>query len=224
VAGVDLGLTNSAVHALVGAVVAGGLLMFASRGQRLLPNRWQTFAEWPYEFVRQLAHDNLGEKKAKPFIPFLLTLFLFVLMGNLIGLLPYAFTYTSHISVTLTLALLSIAVVIGTGFRMHGIKFFKLFLPTGAPLYIAPVIVPIEIISFMGKPLSLAIRLFANMLAGHIMIKVFAYFCTTAGLLAVLPLVGNILIFGFELFVAFLQAYIFTLLVTVYLHDAIDLH
>ena len=157
-------------------------------------------------------------------MPFLLTLFLFVLLGNLIGLLPYAFTYTSHISVTLTLAVISIGVVIGTGFTKHGLGFFKLFLPTGAPLFIAPIMVPIEIVSFLAKPFSLAIRLFANMLAGHIMIKVFAFFCTTTGFLAVLPLFGNIMIYAFEVFVAFLQAYIFTLLVSIYLHDAIDLH
>ncbi|MBM3602262.1 MAG: F0F1 ATP synthase subunit A [Alphaproteobacteria bacterium] len=223
IAGFDLALTNSALHALVGVLVASALLVFATRRLKLFPNRWQALSEWPYEFVHNLAQSNLGDK-GKPFVPFLVTLFLFVLLGNLIGLLPYAFTYTSHISVTLTLALISIGVVIGTGFTKHGLGFFKLFLPSGAPLFIAPIIIPIEVVSFLAKPISLAIRLFANMLAGHIMIKVFAFFCTTSGFIAVFPLFGNVLIFAFELFVAFLQAYIFTLLVSVYLHDAIDLH
>jgi len=159
------------------------------------------------------------------------TLFFFVLMGNLLGLLPYSFTYTSHIAVTFGLALLVIVTVTVVSLRIHGMHFFAYFFPPGAPKILAPLIIPVEVISYLSRPLSLSVRLFANMVAGHVMLKVFATFVIMmagAGTIGVIgaagPLALNVVLIGFELLVAFLQAYVFALLTCIYLHDAVHLH
>ena len=177
-----------------------------------------------------MAVGSIGPE-GRRFFPFIFTLFFFVLMGNLLGLLPYSFTYTSHIAVTFGLALLVIVVVTAVALRIHGLRFFTYFFPEGAPKLLAPLIIPIEVISYLSRPVSLSIRLFANMVAGHVMFEVFATFVVLlagAGALGtaagVLPMAINVVLVGFELLVAALQAYVFAILTCIYLHDAVHLH
>ena len=170
-----------------------------------------------------MINDNIGEKGYK-FFPLVFTLFTFILFGNMLGLLPYSFTFTSHIIVTFCLAIFIFLFVTLVGILMHGIKFFGLFVPKGVPIVMLPLMVPIEIISYLSRPISLSIRLFANMMAGHTMLKVFAGFIFTLGFFGVAPLLVDVALTAFEVLVAFLQAYVFTVLTCLYLNDAINLH
>jgi F-type H+-transporting ATPase subunit a len=187
-------------------------------------------AEMFYEFLENLVTGQVGHE-GKRYFPFVFTLFMFVLFGNVIGLLPFAFTYTSHIAVTFALAAIVFVVTTAVALVLHGKKFFGYFFPEGAPLWLAPIIVPVEVVSYLSRPISLSVRLFANMVAGHVLLKVFATFVVLLGSLgaigpvvAVLPLGVNVLLIGFELLVAFLQAYVFAILTSIYLHDAVHLH
>lgn len=236
--GWDISFTNASAYMVLGSVLVIALFwMGASKGQ-IIPSRLQSIAEIGYKFVADMVRSVAGEEGLK-FFPFVFTLFFFILAANLIGMVPYAFTTTSHIVVTAALALLVIAIVIGYGLYKNGLGFFKLFAPSGAPLPIYLVLVPIEIISFISRPLTLSLRLFANMLAGHIMLKLFAgfaaglvgYAMTSAdgGFLSSLGLtaVGGLSFFmtialnALEFLVAGLQAYIFAILTCVYLNDAL---
>jgi F-type H+-transporting ATPase subunit a len=180
--------------------------------------------------VHELVVGQIGHE-GKRYFPFVFSLFMFILFGNLLGLLPYVFTFTSHIAVTFALAMLVIVVVTIVSLAIHGLHFFSYFFPEGAPKLLAPLIIPIEIISYLSRPVSLSVRLFANMVAGHVMLKVFASFVVmigSAGVLgflgATLPLAVNVVLIGFELLVACLQAYVFAILTSIYLHDAVHLH
>ena len=192
-----------------------------------MPSRWQSAAELTYEFMAQTLRESAGTQGMK-FFPFVFTLFMFILVGNLWGMFPYFFTITSHIIITAVLALLVIFTVIIYGFRKHGFGFLKLFVPSGVPKAILPFIVVIEVLSFVSRPLSLSIRLFANMLAGHITLKVFAGFVTALGSIgflgwfgALLPLAATVALTALEFLVAALQAYVFAILTSLYLNDAI---
>jgi len=196
----------------------------------VVPGRLQALTESAYEFIHGLVVNQIGEE-GKRFFPFVFSLFMFVLVGNLLGLLPYAFTFTSHIAVTFALAAIVFILITVVALVLHGTKFFGYFFPEGAPKALAPLIVPIELISYLSRPISLSVRLFANMVAGHVMLKVFATFVVLmggAGAIglagAVLPLAINVALVGFELLVAFLQAYVFAILTCIYLHDAVHLH
>ncbi|RIJ32193.1 F0F1 ATP synthase subunit A [Henriciella algicola] len=231
IGGIDLSFTNAAFYMLLGVsliIVFFGLA--ASRG-KLIPSRSQSIAEIGYGFVANMVRSTAGEEGLK-FFPFVFTLFFFVFFANMIGMVPYAFTTTSHIVVTGALALLVISIVIIYGLYKNGLKFFKLFAPSGAPFFIYLILVPIEVISFIARPVTLALRLFANMLAGHIMLKLFATFAAqlfaaalagTAllGVVGVLAFAMGIAINALELLVAGLQAYIFAILTCVYLNDAL---
>ncbi len=223
----DLSFTNSSFWMLVSTALVILLLGAAAQRGSLIPNRIQSLGEMSYTFVADMVRSTAGEEGLK-FFPFVFTLFFFILGANLVGMFPYAFTTTSHIAVTGALAVLVILIVIGYGLYKNGFKFFGLFAPSGVPPYILPVLVPIEIISFLARPVTLGMRLFANMLAGHIMLKLLAIFVVmlagTVGatkLLAPLPFVLAIAITALEFLVAFLQAYVFALLTCVYLNDAI---
>ncbi len=227
VGGVDFSFTNSALFMALTVVGASAFLMLSTRGRGLVPSRWQSAAEVTYEFIAQTLRDSAGSEGMK-FFPFVFTLFMFVLVANLWGMFPYFFTVTSHIVITAALALAVILTVIVVGFWRHGFGFFKLFVPSGVPPVILPFIVVIEFLSFLSRPLSLSIRLFANMLAGHITLKVFAGFVTalgSAGLLgilgAVLPLAATVALTALEFLVAALQAYVFAILTSLYLNDAL---
>ena len=167
--------------------------------------------------------DNIG-KEGKPYFSFIFAIFMFVLFGNFLGMIPYSFTYTSHIAVTLAMALVIFVLVTVLAFAKHGIKFFSFFLPEGVPIFLAPLMIAIEVISYFTRPFSLSIRLFANMMAGHTLLKVVGGFVFPLGILGVVPVAGLVAITGLEFLIAFLQAYIFTILTCIYINDAIHLH
>lgn len=225
---IDLSFTNSAAWMVVATVAATSFLAFGARRRALVPGRWQVMTEMAYEFIANLVRENVGDA-GRRYFPYVFTLFMFILFGNISGLIPYSFTYTSHIAVTGALALTVIIAVTMIGFVKHGAHFLSLFVPSGMPWLLLPLMVPIEIISYLSRPVSLSIRLFANMMAGHTMIKVFAGFvvplgAVTLGLGGLAPIAMNVALTGFELLVAFLQAYVFTVLTCLYLNDALHLH
>jgi F-type H+-transporting ATPase subunit a len=228
--GHSVNFTQGNLLMLVAGALTLALLYYGMRPRAIVPGRLQAAAEISYEFIYNMCNDQIGHG-GKRFFPFVFTLFFFVLMGNLLGLLPFSFTYTSHIAVTFALALLVIVLVTVVSLRIHGLHFFTYFFPAGAPKLLAPLIIPVEIISYLSRPVSLSIRLFANMVAGHVMFEVFATFTVMLAGLGALgtigaigPLVLNVLLMGFELLVAFLQAYVFAILTCIYLHDAVHLH
>jgi F-type H+-transporting ATPase subunit a len=227
---IDVSFTNSAMWMVVALVVSVVFLAISSSKKSIIPGRMQASGEMLYMFVADMVRDTIGAKGARYF-PFVFTLFIFVLMGNLLGLMPYSFTYTSHLAVTGGLALIVFVMVIIFGFLNHGFKFLSLFAPAGVPWFIYPVLVPIEIISFFVRPLTLSVRLFANMMAGHIMLKVVAGFAVGAAsmgagftVLGIFPVFINMMLIAFELLVAVIQAYVFAILTCVYLKDTVDLH
>jgi F-type H+-transporting ATPase subunit a len=227
VGGYEVAITNSAVFMAIIVVGVAALLLGASSARALVPARMQSIAELSYEFVADTIKASSGTEGMK-FFPFVFTIFMFVLFANIIGLIPYAFTVTSHIIITATLALLVFLTVTVYGFYRHGLHFLKLFVPSGIPIAILPMIVFIEILSYLSRPVSHSIRLFANMLAGHITLKVFAGFVTllaawgVAGWVgAAIPLALVVALTALELLVAFLQAYVFAILTCIYLNDAI---
>jgi len=221
--GFDLSFTNSSLAMVMATALILWLCNYGSSRQLIIPSRLQSLAELTYEFINTVILETIGPE-GRAYLPFILSIFLFVFFGNIVGMAPYSFTFTSHIIVTLALALCVYAVVLFIGLRKFGIGFFKRFIPSGVPWPIIPIIVPVEIISFFFRPLSLAVRLFANMLAGHILLKIFAGFCLMLGIFGVFPVAFNTVFIGFEIFVAGLQAYIFTILSCVYLQDALHSH
>ena len=222
--GIDLSFTQSALWMGIAIIACTLLLTLSMRKKAMVPGRWQNVAEMFYEFVANLVRDNLGNEGRK-FFPFVFSIFMIVLMGNLLGLIPYAFTYTSHIIVTGALALMVFFVATLVGLMRHGLHFFTLFLPKGLPWPLIPLIVTIEVISYLSRPISLSVRLFANMVAGHTMLKVFAGFSVSLGvILGVLPMIVNVALIGLEVMIAFIQAYVFAVLTCIYLKDAIELH
>jgi len=221
--GWDFSLTNSSLFMGLTVISILLLLFIALKRENLIPSRLQCLGEMCFEFIGDMLDENIGEDSQKYF-PFVLSIFLFILFGNLFGMLPYAFTFTSQLIVTFALATLVFMVVTVVGFIKHGMKFFSIFMPEGAPWILSPILIPIELVSFLSRPVSLAIRLFANMMAGHTMIKVFALFTVSLGLLGVSTVIVNALLIGFEFVVAFLQAYVFAVLTCLYLKDALYLH
>lgn len=230
VGGIDLSFTNSSLWMIIAAGTASIFLLMAARPKALVPGRMQATAELLYEFVANMIRVNTGSE-GRQYFPYIFTLFVFILMGNVVGLIPGSFTFTSHIIVTFALAMSVFFAVTIFGFINHGLKFLQLFAPPGVPLPLQFLLVPIELISFMSRPVTLSVRLFMNMMVGHILLKLFAGIALmfgTAGLgglaAAVFPVILNVGIYMLELFVACLQAYIFALLSCVYLKDTIDLH
>jgi F-type H+-transporting ATPase subunit a len=231
IAGYDVSFSNSALFMVVAALLVYGLLTHGMKARALIPGRLQSLAEMFYEFVAGMVRENAGHD-AKPYFPFVFTLFMFILFGNMLGMIPYTFTFTSHIIVTFALALTVFVFVTVLALMKHGLHFFSFFMPHGAPIALAPILIPIEVISYVMRPVSLSIRLFANMMAGHTMLKVFAGFTVlmigalgSVGFLAgIVPIAINIALTGFEFLVAFLQAYVFSILTCLYIRDALELH
>ncbi len=228
--GRSVNFTNSNLMMVLSATVLLSILYFGMKPRAVVPGRLQALAEIAYSGIMGMAVGSIGPE-GKRYFPFVFTVFFFVLLGNLLGLLPYSFTYTSHVAVTFGLAMIVIITVTAVALAIHGLKFFSYFLPEGAPLWLAPLIIPIEIISYLSRPVSLAIRLFANMVAGHVMFEVFATFAVllagagAVGTIAgIVPMALNVVLVGFELLVAALQAYVFAILTCIYLHDAVHLH
>jgi len=220
----DASYTNSALWMTIAVVLAFFVFVIGVQKRALVPGRLQSVAELGYEFVAGMLRDNVGDA-GKKYFPFVLTLFIFILFCNLLGLVPYSFTPTSHIIVTFAMAAVVFIGVTIIGFARHGAHFLSFFVPQGVPVWLLVILVPIEIISYFVRPFSLSIRLFANMLAGHTMLKVFGGFVVMLGLVAGwAPLAFIVALTGLELLIAFLQAYVFAILTCLYLNDAIHLH
>ena len=229
IAGIDISYTNSALWMTIAVVLSTVFLTMAMRQKAVVPNRMQAFAEMLYGFVAGMIRENIGTK-GRQYFPLIFTLFVVVLLGNMLGMLPYSFTYTSHIWVTAALAFFIFLIVMVIGFYKHGFHFFSLFVPPGVPMWLLPLIIPIEIMSFLIRPVTLSVRLFANMIAGHIMLKVFAGFSVgmfAAGgymtLAGIGPMLFNSVLIGFEFLIAFLQAYVFAILSCIYLKDTVEI-
>ena len=221
---VNLSFTNASLFMIISAITILFLLFLGTKKKLLIPSKTQFITEMSYTFIAKMINDTAGSG-AKSFFPFIFTLFMFVLFCNMIGMLPYSFTVTSHIIVTFMLAATVFIGVTIIGFIKHGIKYLELFVPKGVPIILLPLIIVIEIISYLSRPVSLSVRLFANMMAGHTMLKVFGGFVISLGLLGGwLPLSFSVALIGLEILVAFLQAYVFAILTCIYLNDALNLH
>ena len=225
--GLDFSFTNSSLFMVATVAVSTLFLIMSTSGRGLVPGRWQSVAEMSYEFVANTLRSSAGTDGMR-FFPFVFSLFMFILVANLLGMFPYFFTVTSHIIVTFALAMAVILTVVIYGVIRNGASFLKLFVPSGVPAALIPLVTAIEVISFLSRPISLSVRLFANMLAGHITLKVFAGFVVmmgSAGVVgwagAILPLAMAVALTALEFLVAFLQAYVFTVLTCMYLNDAL---
>lgn len=229
VGGLDLSFTNSSLWMMIGIVVSISVLTIGMKRKALVPGRMQIFIEIIYELIADLVRTNIGPE-GRRYFPMIFTVFVIVLMGNLLGLIPYSFTYTSHIIVTMALSFTIFSMVVVLGFARHGMHFLSIFAPPGVPLFIYPLLIPIEIVSYLARPITHGLRLFANMMAGHIMLKVFASF--SIGLMSfgflgfaagLLPMFVNALMIGFELLIALLQTYVFVILACIYLKDTVEI-
>ncbi|MET0194056.1 MAG: F0F1 ATP synthase subunit A [Hyphomicrobiaceae bacterium] len=224
--GWDVSFTNSSFYMLASVLLIAGFYMVSMRARSLVPTRIQSVAEISHEFVAGMLRDSAGQSGMKYF-PFVFSLFMFIFAANMLGMIPGAFTVTSHIVVTAALAALVFFTVLVVGFAKNGLHFLKLFVPSGVPIYILPLVTLIEVISFLSRPISHSVRLFANMLAGHITLKVFGGFVVmllgagSYSILAPLPLAFAVALTALEFLVAFLQAYVFTMLTCMYLNDAL---
>ncbi len=225
--GITLSFTNSSLFMVLTTITICAYLILSTRGRGLVPNRWQLTSEMAYEFVANMVRSGAGSEGMK-FFPFVFSLFTFIFIGNMFGMIPYFYTFTSQIIVTFALAMLVMTVVVAYGFIKNGPKFLKLFVPSGVPGYIIPIVTPIEVISFLSRPISLSVRLFGNMLAGHITLKVFTGFVVSLASLgavgiagAVLPLIMGVALTALEFMVSAVQAYVFAVLTSMYLNDAI---
>lgn len=219
--GVNVSFTNSALWMVISITVATVVLTVGMSGRAMVPGRLQSVAELCYEFVANMVRDNAGAE-GRPYFPFLFTLFIFIMFCNLLGMIPYSFTPTSHIIVTFGMALVVFIGVTVIGIAKNGAGFLKMFAPSGVPLVLMFILVPIEIISYFVRPISLSLRLFANMMAGHTMLKVFGGFVVSLGIVAGwAPLLFIVALTGLEIGIALLQAYVFTVLSCLYLHDAL---
>jgi F-type H+-transporting ATPase subunit a len=223
VAGMDISFTNSALFMILATFVVGVFLTQSMSGRHLVPTRIQSLAELSYEFIANMVRENVGPE-GRPYFPFIFSLFMFILVGNLLGMIPYSYTFTSQIIVTFAMAITIFVAITIVALVKHGFHFFTFFFPSGAPVYMAPLLIPIEILSYLSRPVSLSVRLFANMMAGHTMMKVFGGFVVALGVFGVAPLLVLVALTGFEILVAVLQAYVFTILTCIYLYDAIHLH
>lgn len=224
VGGIDISFTNSSLWMMIAVIASVVLMTMATRRRDMVPGRLQVMAEGMYEFIANMIRENIGSE-GRQYFPLIFTIFMVVLMGNLLGMLPYSFTYTSHIIVTAGLAVAMFLFITILGFYRHGLHFFSLFSPPGVPMLLKPMIIPIELLSYMIRPVTLSVRLFANMMAGHLMLKVFAGFSVAMGIgLGIMPMLFNSVLIGFEFLIAYLQAYVFAILSCIYLKDAIDLH
>lgn len=222
--GLDVSFTNASLFMVLAVAIPILFLTMAIGNRSLVPSRMQSIAELAYEFVANMVRTNVGKEGMKYF-PFVFSLFIFVLMANMLGMLPGSFTVTSHIIVTFALAALVFVVVTAIGFARHGFGYLQLFVPHGVPVLLMPIIVPIEVVSYLIRPFSLSIRLFANMVAGHTLLKVFGTFVVGLGVVGgIAPLIATVAFTGLEIAIAFIQAFIFAVLTCIYLSDAVNMH
>jgi F-type H+-transporting ATPase subunit a len=223
IGGLDVSFTNAAAFMVAAAVLVTALVLLTTRRAELVPGRWQSVTELLYETIAKMIDEYVGHG-GQAYFPFVFSLFMFILLGNLLGMIPYFFTFTSHIIVTFALAAVVFVGVTAIGIARHGFHFLRLFVPHGVPGWLLPLLVPIEMISYFIRPFTLSIRLFANMVAGHAMLAIFAGFVVSLGLFGFLPLAVTTALILLELLVAVLQAYVFAVLTCIYLKDALHLH
>jgi len=223
VGNLDLSFTNSSLWMVFAVALSTVILAISARGGALVPGRLQSVSEMMYELVANMVRDNVGSGGRKYF-PFIFTLFVFVLFANLLGMIPHSFTVTSHLIVTFALAAVIFIGVTIIGFYRHGFGYLRMFFPHGAPLWTAVILVPVELVSYLSRPVSLSVRLFANMTVGHVLLKVIAGFVVSLGVFGIFPFVFLIALSALELFIAALQAYVFAILTCIYLHDALHMH
>ena len=216
---IDISLTNSSVMMIAVLVILNVFLIYATKRKSLVPGRLQSIAEMSYEMIYNTTQSNLGNN-GKRLFPLVYSLFMFILLCNMLGLIPYSFTVTSHIIVTFALAFGVFLLATIMGFVINGHKYLRLFLPKGVPVFLIPILVPIEIVSYISRPISLAVRLAANMMAGHTIIKVFAMFVVTLGIWGIAPLLFIVVLYVLETLIAFLQAYVFAVLTCLYINDS----
>lgn len=222
--GIDISFTNSAMFMIVAVTFISFYFIVSLAGAKIIPTKIQLTGELVYSMIVDLLEKNAGPE-AKKYTPLIFTIFLFLLTCNLLGMLPYGFTVTSHLSVTLAIAMVVFIFVTVLGFYKHGLHFFSLFLPSGTPWWLAPLMVVIELFAYLARPISLSLRLAANMMAGHLLLKIIAGFVVSSVIyLKIIPIPFIVILIGFEIFVAILQAYIFSILSCVYLNDALNLH
>jgi F-type H+-transporting ATPase subunit a len=219
----DVSFTNSAMFMVLTVLLITALVLLTTRNARLVPSRWQSETEMFYETIAKMIDQYVGHGGEKYF-PFVFSLFMFILFGNFLGMVPYGFTFTSHIIVTFAMAAVVFIGVTAIGIARHGLHFLSLFAPQGVPVWLLPLLVPIEMISYFIRPFTLSIRLFANMVAGHAMLAIFAGFVVSLGIFGILPLAVTSALVLLELLVAGLQAYVFAVLTCLYLRDALHLH
>ena len=221
---IDISFTNASLFMIISALAIISVFFAGTRRKAVIPTKIQLLTELSYTLVSKMISDTAGSK-AKPYFPFIFSLFMFVLFCNMLGMLPYSFTVTSHIIVTFALAAIIFIGVTIIGFVNHGVGYLKLFIPSGVPVVLLPIIVIIEMISYLAIPVSLSVRLFANMMAGHTMLKVFGGFVISLGIIGGwLPLSFTVALIGLEVLIAFLQAYVFAILTCIYLNDALNLN
>jgi len=221
---VDISFTNASLFMMISALTIISVFFAGTKRKAIIPTKIQLLTELSYTLISKMISDTAGSK-AKPYFPFVFSLFMFVLFCNMLGMLPYSFTVTSHIIVTFALAAVIFIGVTIVGFVNHGVGYLKLFIPSGVPVFLLPLIVIIEIISYLSRPVSLSVRLFANMMAGHTMLKVFGGFVISLGIIGGwLPLSFTVALTGLEILIAFLQAYVFAILTCIYLNDALNLN
>lgn len=222
--GMDLSITNSVCFMFLAGITIILYLSVALNKQQIIPSKLQLTAEMLYNLIASMLEQSVGSQ-GKRFIPIIFSIFMFILVCNLLGVLPFSFTVTSHLSVTFALAMIIFLLIIIYGFLHNGIKFMRILLPSGIPYWLAPLMIVVELFAYLAKPVSLSLRLGANMMAGHILLKVIAGFIVSLGvILKILPISLTVVLLGFEIGVAILQAYIFTILACVYLNDAANLH
>ncbi|MEM9627715.1 MAG: F0F1 ATP synthase subunit A [Pseudomonadota bacterium] len=225
--GFDLSFTNSSLWMVITIICVYTLVMLGSRQSSMVPGRLQALVEMIYDFIAGLIESNAG-REGRKYFPFFFTLFTFILTGNMLGMIPGSFTFTSHIIVTFTMAMFVVVSVTVIALRKHGLHFFSFFVPKGVPGPVLPLLVPIEVLSYLIRPISLSVRLFVNMMAGHIMLKTFAGFIIALSgyfvIPALAPLALTVALSGLEFAIAFLQAYVFTVLSCIYLQEALHLH
>jgi F-type H+-transporting ATPase subunit a len=222
IAGIDATFSKAALFMLASTLLVTLFLTVAMRGRAIVPGRWQSIAEVWYQFIADMLKETVGSEGRKYF-PLVFSLFSFIVIANLIGMLPYSYTVTSHIAVTGALAVLVFLIVTGIALAKHGLHFFSFFVPKGVPLPMLFLVVPIEVLSYFMRPISHSVRLFANMTAGHTMLKVFGSFVVQMGIFGVLPFALIVALTGLEIAIAVLQAYVFTILTCLYLNDAVHL-
>lgn len=219
----DISFTNSALLMTIAVLLATAVVVIGTRREELVPGRIQSLGELAYEFIGNMIDETVGTDGQRYF-PFVFTLFMFILFGNMLGLIPYGYSFTGQLIVTFAMAAVVFIGVTLIGIWRHGWHFLSFFVPPGVPIVLLMLLVPIELLSYLIRPFTLSIRLFANMLAGHTMLAIFGGFAASIGILGILPLGLDVLIFFLELLVAVLQAYVFTILTCLYLNDAINLH